>query len=126
MPQNSYAQGEFFSGMYIEGDNWHLHGSHFPVVQGGYSTENDSSGIQFINDCATCTTWGPENGFYCGSSDGAEFSSHSSFLNSSVNISSSEKTKAVWCKIRTALKWVISVRRDAAAKKNAKLFYCTY
>ncbi|CAL0308545.1 unnamed protein product [Lupinus luteus] len=27
MSQNSYAEDEFFSGMYIEGDNWNLHGS---------------------------------------------------------------------------------------------------
>ncbi|KAE9615937.1 hypothetical protein Lal_00017388 [Lupinus albus] len=38
MFQNNYAEDEFFCGMYIEGDNWNLNGSHFLVSQGGYST----------------------------------------------------------------------------------------
>lgn len=108
VPQSSHVEDE----MYIEGDNWHCNGSHFPVVQGGYSAENDNSDIPFINGCPPYTTWGVENGFFSGSSDGAE--------------SSSGKTKAVWCKIRAALKWVISVRRDAATKRNANLFYFNY
>ncbi|KAK7258985.1 hypothetical protein RIF29_24579 [Crotalaria pallida] len=126
MSQNNYSEGEFFSGMCIEGDNWHLQGSYFPVVEGCYSTENDSSEIQLINDYPPYTTWETENGLYSGSSDGAEFSSHSCFLNSSMDISSSEKPKAVWYKILTALKWVILVRRDAAARKNAKLFFYNF
>ncbi|XP_019422716.1 PREDICTED: calmodulin-binding protein 60 G-like isoform X2 [Lupinus angustifolius] len=31
MSQNSYVEDDFFSGMYIEGDNWNLNGSHFLV-----------------------------------------------------------------------------------------------
>ncbi|KAJ1417169.1 hypothetical protein SESBI_16862 [Sesbania bispinosa] len=126
IPQNSHVDDAFSSGMYIEGDSWHLNGSHFPVVQGGYSTDNESSEIQFTNGCPPYTTWGAENGFFFGSIDGAEFSSHSTFLNSAIDISSSGKPKAEWCKIRAALKWVISVRRDAVARKNAKLFYYNY
>ncbi|RDY07888.1 Calmodulin-binding protein 60 D, partial [Mucuna pruriens] len=104
MPQNSHAFDELFSGMYTEGDSWHLNESQFPFVENGYSPENVSSEIQFINDCPH-TTWEPETSFYFGSSVGAEFSNG--------------KPKAVWYKIRVALKWVISVKRYAAARKNA-------
>ncbi|KAK7284418.1 hypothetical protein RJT34_19164 [Clitoria ternatea] len=126
MPQNSHVEDEFSSGIYIEEDTWHLNGSNFPFVQGGYSIENENSEIEFINGCPPYSTW--ELGTEClsGSSIGAECSSHSTFLNSTVDISSSGKPKAVWCKIRFALKWVISVKREAAAKKNAKLFYYNY
>ncbi|CAL0302319.1 unnamed protein product [Lupinus luteus] len=119
MQENSYAEGEFFS-------NWNLHGSYSPLVEGGYSTENESSDIQLINDYPTDTTWVQENDFYYGSSDGAKFSSHCSFLNSSMDISISEKPKAVWHKILTVLKCLISMRRDAYARRNADLFYYNY
>ena len=124
MPQNSYVGGDFFSGMYVEGDGWQLNGSHFPIVQGGYSTENYSSQIQLINGCSPYTKSGQENSFFFGSPDGAELSSHSPFVNSAK--SSSGKPKAEWFKILNALKWVISVRRNAAARKNAELFYYHY
>ncbi|TKY61556.1 Calmodulin-binding protein 60 B [Spatholobus suberectus] len=115
MPQNSHVLDEFSSEMYTEGDGWHLNGSHFPFVQGGYSTENEGSEIQFIDGCPPYTTWEPETGFFFGSPLGAEISA--------MQISSSGKPKAVWYKIRVALKWVISAKRDAAARKNAHLFY---
>ncbi|XP_027353219.1 calmodulin-binding protein 60 D-like [Abrus precatorius] len=123
MPQNSHVEYEFPSEMYIEGDSCYLNGSHFPFVEGGDEIDNVSSGIQFINDCPPYTTCEPETGFFFGSSVGAEFSSYSTFLNSAVDISSNGKPKAVWYKFRVALKWVMSVKRDAAARKNAKLFY---
>lgn len=66
-------------------------------------TQNEDPQIQFTN-------WGEENGLYFNSHGGAE-------------LGRSEKPKAVWYKIRTTLKWVISVRRDAAAKRMAKLLY---
>ncbi|OIV95080.1 hypothetical protein TanjilG_21470 [Lupinus angustifolius] len=116
MPQNSYEESDFFS-------NWNFHGSYIPLFEGGFSTENESSDIQLINDYPTYTTWVQENGFYYGSSDGAEFSSHCSFLNSSMDISSSEKSKAVWHKILTVLKCLISIKRDASARRNGNLFY---
>ncbi|KAE9593712.1 hypothetical protein Lalb_Chr18g0046011 [Lupinus albus] len=100
--------------------NWDLHGSYFPLVEGGYSTENESSDIQLINDYPIYTTLEPENGFYYDTFDGAEFSTHSSFLNSSFDISNSEKPKAVWHKI---LKCLISIKRDASARRNSNLFY---
>ncbi|XP_061371933.1 calmodulin-binding protein 60 B-like [Gastrolobium bilobum] len=125
VPPNSQVEDEFSSGMYTEGGScWNLNGSYFPAMQCGYSTENESSEFQFINDYPPYTTWGLENGI-CFGSDEAECSSHSPFLNSALDISNSEKPKAVWQKIRVAL-WVLSVRRDAAAKKKAKLFCYDY
>ncbi|KAL5135915.1 Calmodulin-binding protein 60 D [Glycine soja] len=126
MSQNSHLLDELSSEMYTEEDSCDLNGSQFPFVRGGYSTENESSEIQFIDDCPPYTTWEPETGILFGSPVGAEFSSYSTFINSDVDISSSGKTKAVWYKIRVALKWVISVKRDAAARRNGHLFYHNY
>ena len=126
MSKNSHLLDELSSEMYTEEDSCHLNGSQFPFVRGGYSTENEWSEIQFIDDCPSYTTWEPETGIFFGSPVGAEFSSYSTFINSDEDTSSSGKTKAVWYKIRVALKWVISVKRDAAARKNAQLFYYNY
>ncbi|MED6134448.1 hypothetical protein PIB30_037244 [Stylosanthes scabra] len=115
MMQNGFTGGDFLSGMFIEGNSRQ-------VVQGGYSAGNCSSEIQFTNDCsAYAGQWEDENGYLFGSSYGAEFTSHSG-----GDISSNGKTKAVWFKIVNALKWVISVKKYAAARKNAELFYCDY
>ncbi|XP_057439039.1 calmodulin-binding protein 60 B-like isoform X2 [Lotus japonicus] len=105
IPQNNLLDDEFSLGMYIEGDNCYFNGSHFPLMQCGYPTQYESS----------------ENGFYFGSCDGAEFSSRNTLLNHAMDISRSRKPKVEWCKIRAAIKWVISVRKDAAARKNAML-----
>lgn len=105
IPQNILVDDEFSLGMYIEGDNCYFNGSHFPLMQCGYPTQYESS----------------ENGFYVGSCDGAELSSHDTLLNHAMDISRSGKPKVEWCKIRAAIKWVISVRKDAAARKNAML-----
>lgn len=77
--------------IYIERDS---HGSLFPVAQGGDSTWE----FDFI--------------------DGAEFNTCVEFLDSVTEISSSGKPKAVWCKILTVIKWGISVRKVAAARRN--------
>ncbi|KEH24476.1 putative CALMODULIN-BINDING PROTEIN60 [Medicago truncatula] len=111
IPQNNHVEGE----MYIDGDGY---GSHFPVVEGRYSMEN------LMNDYPIYTTCEPENYNLYGFSDVAECSTHVNFLDSSMDISSSDKSKAVWCKVGIAIKWVISIRRvAAAAKRNANLFY---
>jgi len=102
IPQNNHVEGE----MYIDGDGY---GSHFPVVEGGYSMEN------LMNDYPIYTTCGLENYNLYGFSGVAECSTHVNFLNSCMDISSSDKSKAVWCKVRIAIKWVMSVRKVAAA-----------
>lgn len=125
LPQNDVVD-EFSSGMGTEGDSWHLDGSQFPFMQGGYPTENESLEIEFINDCLPYTTGKPGTGFFFGSSLGAEISSnYSTLINSAVDISSTGKPKA-WYKICVALEWVILVKRNAAARKNAQLFYYNY
>lgn len=103
MSQYGSAEGEFFSGMHIEGNSWPHIGSVF--------TEDESAGIQF-------TTLGQENNglLYSGCYGEAYFRG-----DCGVGTSSKGKPKAVWYKVRTALKWVISVRRDAAARRMAKL-----
>jgi len=110
MPHNSNVFDEFSSEIYNEEDSCDFDGSCFPFLEGGYSIENEK--------------WEPTSGMFFGSYDGEEFSPYSTFINSSVDISSNGKPKAAWCKIGFALKWVISAkRRHAAAKKNAQLFY---
>ncbi|CAJ1869019.1 unnamed protein product [Sphenostylis stenocarpa] len=123
MPQNSHVLDELSPEMYTEEDSCHFNGSCFPFMQGGYSAENEVSETQFIDSCSPYTTWQPETGLFFGSSDGEEFNSYSTLVNSAVNIPSSGKPKAAWYKIAFALKWVISVKRHAAARKNAQLFY---
>ncbi|KAK7397129.1 hypothetical protein VNO78_18296 [Psophocarpus tetragonolobus] len=98
MPQYSHDLDDFSPEMYIEEDSCQLDGSIFPFMQGGYSTENESSEIQFIDGWP----WEPETDIFFGSPIGAEFS-----MNSDVNISSNGKPKAMWYKIRVALKWVM-------------------
>ncbi|KAK4282733.1 hypothetical protein QN277_014077 [Acacia crassicarpa] len=90
---NNSAEDELLSAMQTEGNSC----PHF----GSLWTENENPHIQFTN-------WGQENGLYFNPYGAAGFDRR-------------EKPKAVWYKIRTALKWVISVRRDAAAKRMAKL-----
>jgi len=99
IPQNNHVGAE----MYIESDS---HGSRFPVAQGGDSIEN------LTNVSPLDTTL--EFDFL----DGAELNTCIEFLNSVTNISGSGKPKAVWCKILAAIKWGISVRKVAAARRN--------
>ncbi|KAJ1383485.1 hypothetical protein SESBI_43318 [Sesbania bispinosa] len=125
MPVNSSINGQFFSGLGTEGDSWPSHGSYLPVTLSGHSTEDDSSQIQFTNCCSPSTTWGQENDLYFASSEGADFC-HSHFFNSTESISSSGKSKALWYKIRSALKCAILIGRDANARRNAKLLKYNY
>ncbi|WVZ05825.1 hypothetical protein V8G54_019171 [Vigna mungo] len=123
MPHNSYVFDEFSSEMYNEEDSYHFDGSCLPFPEGGYSIENERSDVEFIYGCPSWATWEPKSGIFFGSCDGEECSRYSTFTNSTVDISSSGKSKAAWCKIGFALKWVISMKRHATAKKNAQLFY---
>lgn len=82
-------------------------------IEDGYLTET------LINEYLLNTKWGLENNVLFGFSDGAACSTR-------FNISSNEKPKAVWCKFLVAIKWVISVKRDAAARRNANLFCFNY
>ncbi|XP_054800120.1 calmodulin-binding protein 60 B-like isoform X2 [Prosopis cineraria] len=106
MLQNSSAEGELFPGMQTDGHSWPHIGSTW--------TEYENPHIQSTN-------WGQENGLHFNPYGGAELGSLSN-----GGIARSEKPRAVWYKIRTALKWVISVRRDAVARRMAKLIYYNY
>ena len=116
LSQNSSAGEELLPGMYAEGNNWPFIGSPKPSGTDSYLTVDDISQNQFANCFSSATTWGPGHGFYFDSCDGVQIGICSSFPGSSTG-----KPKAAWYKIRTALKWVISVRKDAAAKRMAKL-----
>jgi len=105
IPQSNYAGAE----MYIERDS---HGSRFPVAQGGDSIEN------LTNVSPLDTKWEEENQILFDFLDGVEFSTYVDILNPATDISSSGKPKAVWCKILAVIKWGISVRKVAAARRN--------
>ncbi|BAT86108.1 hypothetical protein VIGAN_04372800 [Vigna angularis var. angularis] len=122
MPLNGYVLDEFSSEMYNDEDGCHFDGSCLPFPEGGYSIENERSDVEFIYGCPPWATWEPKSGIFFGSCDGEECSRYSTFTNSAVDISSNGKSKAAWCKIGFVLKWVISVKRHATAKKNAQLF----
>lgn len=105
IPQNNHVGAE----MYIEGDS---HGSRFPVTQGGHSIES------LTNVSPLDTKWEEENQILFDFLDGVELSTYVDILNSVTDISSSGKPKAVWCKILTVIKWGISVKKVAAARRN--------
>jgi len=77
MPHNSNVFDEFSSEIYNEEDSCDFDGSCFPFLEGGYSIENEK--------------WEPTSGMFFGSCDGEEFSPYSTFINSTVDISSSGK-----------------------------------
>ncbi|KAJ7977883.1 Calmodulin binding protein-like [Quillaja saponaria] len=130
MPQNNYPNGDFLSGFYNDTNYLSPSGLQMPVMPGAgdYLPQNDKFTVQTPN-CfpAAAATCEGGNDFYMPSVDGTEFDMLSAFPSYSIHhISRTGNPKAGWCKIRAAIKWSISVRRDVAAKKWAKLLYYNY
>jgi hypothetical protein len=99
--QDNHVEGE----IYNEQDNYE---SQVPVAQDGYSILEN-----LINDI-----WSSENAILLNHFDGAECSTHVNFVSSVTDISNNGKPKAVWRKICAVIKWGISVKKIAAAKRN--------
>lgn len=91
--KTSFKATDSYGGPYDVGNGW------APVMQITHLTADDNSQVG-------TTTW-QGNGFLFSPVD---------------NISTDGKPKSRWCTIRAAVKWVISVRRDAAAKRMGRLF----
>ena len=65
-------------------------------------------------------TWGEGNSLLFAANNDAGVRILSSHPNFGIGMSRKGKPRASWCKVRAALKWGISVRRDVAAKKMEK------
>uniref|UniRef100_A0A5B7AKZ3 Calmodulin-binding protein 60 D n=1 Tax=Davidia involucrata TaxID=16924 RepID=A0A5B7AKZ3_DAVIN len=109
--RNSFVLRNSFSGHYSAGNCWTPSGSLGPLVQAGHLAADDASQVE-------TSSWLPSNE--------AEFGIASSFPNFGIHLSKNGKPKAGWCKIRAALKWGISVRRDVAAKRMEKLLFLDF
>lgn len=68
---------------------------------------------------------GEGNGFVFAANNEAEVRILSSHPNFGIGVSRKEKPKSRWCKVRAALTWGISVRRDIEAKRMGKPFFCS-
>ncbi|XP_058213968.1 calmodulin-binding protein 60 B-like isoform X2 [Rhododendron vialii] len=103
--QNSFKATDSYGGSYDVGNGW------APVMQITHLTADDNSQVG-------TSTW-QGNGFLFSPVDNTVEIAAS---NVGIRISMDGKPKSRWCTIRAAVKWVISVRRDAAAKRMERLF----
>ncbi|GFY94919.1 calmodulin binding protein-like protein [Actinidia rufa] len=102
--RNDFMTTDYISGPYVGETSWAASGSLNPVMQIGHLTTSD-------NSQAGTSTWPGNIGFFS-----PDFGKH---------LSKKGKPKARWCMIRAAMKLGLSVRRDAAAKRNRKTFLPT-
>ncbi|PSS19667.1 Calmodulin-binding protein 60 B like [Actinidia chinensis var. chinensis] len=102
--RNDFMTTDYISGPYVGETSWAASGSLNPVMQIGHLTTGD-------NSQAGTSTWPGNIGIFS-----PDFGIH---------LSKKGKPKARWCMIRAAMKLGLSVRRDAAAKRNRKTFLPT-
>ncbi|XP_059648444.1 calmodulin-binding protein 60 B-like isoform X2 [Cornus florida] len=110
MLSNNLVVTDSCPGPYSEANNWAPGGSLGQVVQIGHP-------IPEYNAHLETSTW-KGNGFFFPPSNGRVGIRSSNF---GIQISRNGKPKVRWFKVRAALKWGISVRRDVAAKRMAGL-----
>ncbi|KAF7142307.1 hypothetical protein RHSIM_Rhsim05G0133700 [Rhododendron simsii] len=103
--QNSFRATDSYGGPYDVGNGW------APVMQITHLTADDNSQVG-------TSTW-QGNGFLLAPVDNIVGIAAS---NVGFRISTDGKPKSRWCTIRAAVRWVISVRRDAAAKRMGRAF----
>uniref|UniRef100_A0A5B7AMA6 Calmodulin-binding protein 60 D n=1 Tax=Davidia involucrata TaxID=16924 RepID=A0A5B7AMA6_DAVIN len=120
--RNSIIVMNSCSGPYGGGNCQSTSGSLGPIVQAGHLPADDTSHVVTSTWLPVTTTWGQENGLFLAPSNEAEVGIVSSFPNFGIHLSRNGKPKAGWCKIRAAVKWGISVRRDVEAKRMAARF----
>ncbi|XP_010268064.1 PREDICTED: calmodulin-binding protein 60 D-like isoform X2 [Nelumbo nucifera] len=106
--------------------DWATGGSSGPVMPGGHLVGEGNPKFQFQNWFPLPATWDQGNGLFLGSGDETGISFLSSLPDLSVHVSRSCKPNMGWFKLRAAVKWGISVRRDLAAKRRARLLQLGY
>ncbi|GFY90520.1 calmodulin binding protein-like protein [Actinidia rufa] len=99
--RNGFMAPDYISGPYVGETSWAASGSLGPVMQIGHLSAGDNSQVGI-------STWPGNVGIVS--------------PNFGIHISRNGKPKARWCMIRAAMKLGLSVRRDAAAKRNCKSF----
>ncbi|CAN6587178.1 unnamed protein product [Malus baccata var. baccata] len=116
---SSFSMEDLSSIIYNGESGWPpVGGFQAPIVPTGHlGTENP---FQF--QASTCSptnpTWGQAGGFYFTSSSEAE-AEHFSLPAFVHSAGTRRKPRECWCKLRAAIKWSVSVRRDVAAKRKA-------
>ncbi|XP_057495400.1 calmodulin-binding protein 60 B-like isoform X2 [Actinidia eriantha] len=99
--RNGFMATDYISGPYVGETSWAASGSLGPVMQIGHLSASDNPQVGI-------STWPGNVGIVS--------------PNFGIHISRNGKPKARWCMIRAAMKLGLSVRRDAAAKRNCKSF----
>lgn len=102
-PPCSYNAQHTYGGPCDIGKSW------APVMQITHLTADDNSQVG-------TSIWQGEGFFFAPTDNGVGIAAS----NFGIPISRNGKPKARWCMIRAAVKWGISVRRDAAARRMAR------
>lgn len=125
MLRSSFILRDTYTGPFNGGIGWSSSGSPGPVMPNGHLAADDTFQFQTSTLFPVSATWGQGNSFFLAANNEAEVGILSSHPNFGIGMSRKGKPRARWCKIRAALKWGISVRRDVAAKRMEKLFFCS-
>ncbi|XP_043709422.1 calmodulin-binding protein 60 D-like isoform X2 [Telopea speciosissima] len=116
--RNSFNMKDSFIGPYVkDGNEWGQGGPFVPAVSSGHLAGDDVSQVQWQGLFPVDTSWRQGSGLFVGSSDEANAGLLSSLPDLSVHIPRSCRPNMGWCKLRAAIKWGISVRRDVAARR---------
>lgn len=125
MLRSSFIMRDTYTGPFNGGIGWSSSGSPGPVMPNGHLAADDTFQFQTSTLFPVSATWGQGNSFFLAANNEAEVGILSSHPNFGIGMSRKGKPRARWCKIRAALKWGISVRRDVAAKRMEKLIFCS-
>ncbi|XP_042514421.1 calmodulin-binding protein 60 D-like isoform X2 [Macadamia integrifolia] len=120
--RNSFNMNDSCIGPYVkDGNEWAPGGPLVPAVSAGHLAGDDISQVQWQGLFPVDTSWGQGNGMFVDSSEEANMGLLSSLPDLSVQIPRTCKPNMGWFKLRAAIKWGISVRRDVAARRRASL-----
>ncbi|XP_030547104.1 calmodulin-binding protein 60 B-like [Rhodamnia argentea] len=121
---SSFVMGNAWAGLYHGENNSQYNPQRTLDVNSHLAANMNVSQIEasYSFPSSSSSAWTPGNGLFIGSLGEAEVGIFSSFPDIGLHIRKSARPKAGWCKIRAAVKWG-SVRRDAAARRMARLLY---
>ncbi|KAJ4954715.1 hypothetical protein NE237_011498 [Protea cynaroides] len=120
--RNCFNMKNSYNGTYWkDGSEGGLGGPSVPAVSARHLAGDDISQVQWQGLFPVDTSWGQGSGLFLGSTDEASVGYLSSLPDLSVHISRSCRPNLRWFKLRAAIKWGISVRRDVAARRRARL-----
>ncbi|XP_008245780.1 PREDICTED: calmodulin-binding protein 60 G-like [Prunus mume] len=129
--RSSFSMEDFNSMHYNGESSWPpLNGFQVPIVPSAHLGTENLFQVQTSTWSPTPTStnviWGQANSFCFGSSNNGTEAGHFPHISGLVHNSGTRKPKACWCKLRAAIKWWVSVRRDVAARRMARPLYLDY